>query len=264
LLQRGHLVGDRAELRPERERLLEVVADDLLVLRGAVSRRLLEERGELLVQPGARLLRQAAIGGVADEDVAEAVGVLAAEQLRVGEDDLLPQQPFERLGTVSRSASGVSARTAPQAEDAADHRRALEDLELGGREPVEPRREHGLDRGRQHDLREVADRLPAGAVQRDQPLVEEHPRRLLDEERVALGGLGDARGDLRRDVVAEQVRDQRAGRRLRERVEHDGPRRRRGRQEREHLGQIGPGGADDEDRARCRRTRPGAGRGAGR
>ena len=85
-------------------------------------------------------------------------------------------------------------------------------------------------------------------MQRDQPLVEEHPRGLLDEERVALGGLGDARGDLRRDVVAEQVRNQCAGRRLRERFEHDGPRRRRRRQEREHLGQIGPRRADDEDR----------------
>ena len=120
--------------------------------------------------------------------------------------------------------------------------------ELDGLEPVEPRREHRLDRGRQHDLRDVADRLPAGAVQRDQPLVQEHARRLLDEERVALGGLGDAGGDLRRDVVAEQVRDQRPGRRLRERVEHDRPRRRRARQEREVLGQVRARRADDQDR----------------
>ena len=55
-----------------------MVADDLLVLRGAVAGRLLEERGEPLVQLGRVSFGIAAIGGIADEDVAEAVGVLAA------------------------------------------------------------------------------------------------------------------------------------------------------------------------------------------
>ena len=86
---RGHNIAAISSLtgpssRPEPERLLEVVADDLLVLRYAVSRRVGKERREALVQLGASLLRHAPVRGITDEDVAEPVGVLSAQQLSVG------------------------------------------------------------------------------------------------------------------------------------------------------------------------------------
>ena len=62
--------------------LLEVVAEDLVQL-DEVGAALLEPAGEALVQLGADRLRQRVVGGVADQQVAEAEAVLARE-LRPG------------------------------------------------------------------------------------------------------------------------------------------------------------------------------------
>ena len=63
--------------------LLEVIADELVSLdeRGAM---LVEPAREALVQLRARSLRQRLVGGIADEEVAEAEGVLADDLWRVG------------------------------------------------------------------------------------------------------------------------------------------------------------------------------------
>ena len=86
LAERAGLVVDRAELGAVAVGLLEVVAEDLLVLGHAVAGRALEPVGELLVQRGAELLRGRAVGGVADEDVLEAERGLAGEARLGGAD----------------------------------------------------------------------------------------------------------------------------------------------------------------------------------
>ena len=77
--RRGQLaVVGQPELGAVAAGLLEVVAEDLVQLDelGAV---LLEPGGEALVQLGADRLRQRVVGGVADQQVAEAEAVLARE-----------------------------------------------------------------------------------------------------------------------------------------------------------------------------------------
>jgi hypothetical protein len=79
------LVG-RTELGPVPIRLLEVVAEDLLVFGQALAGRPLEPLREPLVEVGALLLGHRAVRGVADQEVAEAERVLAGELRSVGAD----------------------------------------------------------------------------------------------------------------------------------------------------------------------------------
>ena len=250
--QRRHLVGDRAELRPEHERLLEVVADDLLVLRRAVSVDSSRNEANCSCSPERVSFGSAAIGRVADEDVPEAVGVLAAEQLRIGEDDLLPQQPLERLGDgVACSASSVERRGPRPSRRCG---RSPTPRWRTWRSPARAGRAAPRARPRSRAAATTWARSPTGSQRFPcnaiRPSSSEHPRRLLDEERVALGGLGDTRGDLRRDVVSEQVRDQRAGDRLQGASRARSPASPAGSSGTGTLGQVGP--------ARSRRRGSGA------
>ena len=81
--RRGELVRVLAELAPVAHRLLEVVADERVVA-GAVA---VEPRRRALVQVGAVGLRQARVGGVAEEDVVEGVAVVAGVGSRGGVDE---------------------------------------------------------------------------------------------------------------------------------------------------------------------------------
>ncbi len=70
------MVVERAELRQVAMGLLEVVAEDLLVLGCALAVHAVRPLDELLVERRARALENALVGGVADEDVVEAERVL--------------------------------------------------------------------------------------------------------------------------------------------------------------------------------------------
>jgi hypothetical protein len=67
-----------------------VVADELFVLR----HRALEPACEALVQLGAAALGDAGVGGIADEDVPEAKGVLLREARACAADQLLAREPL--------------------------------------------------------------------------------------------------------------------------------------------------------------------------
>ena len=73
---RERRVRRRAELAPVAHRLLEVPAGDLVELGQVAGAVLLEPAREPLVQLGAGRLRQAVVGGVADQQVAEAERVV--------------------------------------------------------------------------------------------------------------------------------------------------------------------------------------------
>ena len=107
--QRERVVG-LAQLRLVAGGLLEVVADELVPL--DEGRLALEPVGEAAVQIRAHGLRQSVVGGVADEQVAEAEAVLAGELRPVGADQLVPDERGES-GSTSVS-SGASACTAPR------------------------------------------------------------------------------------------------------------------------------------------------------
>jgi neutral ceramidase len=92
-------------------RLLEMPADDLVVVRVAGTRR--DPVGEARVQLGASALEEAAVGGVANEDVVEAQHGLAEEPATVGLDQLAAPQRFEagvEIERVERQQLGDGAR----------------------------------------------------------------------------------------------------------------------------------------------------------
>ena len=93
-------------------------------------------------------------------------------------------------------------------EHLADHRRPLDHDAIDRTEPVEASGQERLDRRRDHDRADLADQDPASAVIPSQdPVVQEHREHLLDEQRVALGGLDDLRSDLRVELRGpEEVR----------------------------------------------------------
>src|SRR4029450_12894659 len=82
------LVG-RPELGPVSIRALEVVAEDLLVFRQALTGGQLEPSGQPFVPVGTLLLGHGLVGRVADQEVAKAEGVLPDELRTVGADQLL-------------------------------------------------------------------------------------------------------------------------------------------------------------------------------
>ncbi len=113
----------------------------------------------------------------------------------------------------------------------ADDRGPLEHDPLGDREAVEPRVQHGGDRGRHLDL---------GCASRT---LVDHRRELLDEERVAVGRLDDAAAERRvRDAeVVEQLAALARAEWLE--LDHDGACRRR-----PQSAQLGPGQAEKHHR----------------
>ncbi len=165
----------RPQLRAVAVRLLEVVADELVLL-DQPGTALLQPAPEALVQLGPRRLRQRLVGGVPDEQVAEPVRVVPCDRRRLRTDQLLAHE---------RGESGLQVALAGQ-EDveraAVEHPTldgsALEHRPLGRIELVEPGCQQGLDR-RWH-----LDRRAARLAQ--------HREHLLDEERNALRGGADA------------------------------------------------------------------------
>src|SRR5207247_6264861 len=89
------LVVERAELAAILKGLLEVVAADLLGHDAVLPAATLEPLGKALVQCGTQLLRDAAVGGVADQAVAEAERVFAR---RVRLDELLSDERHDVRG----------------------------------------------------------------------------------------------------------------------------------------------------------------------
>jgi hypothetical protein len=201
-----HRLVGRAQLPPVPIRLLEVVAEDLLVFGDTLARGALEPRGEPLVEVGSLLLGHRVVRRVAYQEVAESERVLTRELRTVGADQLLPgegQQAGRYLWAEGlRRERPHGARVEDLALDGAafDHGAFLrvQSVETGG--------EQQLDRRRHRDVREILDRSPRAVLEPEEPVVDEHAEHLLDEERVTLGGLQDpgsrVLGDLR---ATEQV-----------------------------------------------------------
>ena len=190
--------------------LLEVVTDDLVELGGTLAGAALEPACESLVKVGPRLLRDTEVRGVADQDVPEAKAVLGGEDRARGLDELLARERHQARsdGAAVDTAHQLADRAAP--ELLADDRRPLDHGALVGRQAIEPCREQSVNRRRN------------GEVARRRPVLRDHGEQLLDEERIALGSLGDP--DQQRVVdlgLASQMAEQLLGLQARERREHD-------------------------------------------
>ena len=184
---------------------------------------LLEPGGEALVQVGARRLRQRLVGGVADQEVAEAEAVLAGELRPVGPDQLLADE----RGQARRHLAPRRARApAPR---------------RGGRPRPRPRPARARSARPGRAGRGGPRAAPAASAgRRPRPsAVAGHRDHLLDEERVAAGGAGDLRAQLAGEPLGDQLVDVLVAERLE--PERDRPRR-------AALGQLRPRHAEQQDR----------------
>jgi hypothetical protein len=139
-------LADRPELGPVAVRLLEVVADDLLVA-APFSLQPVREAGMKL---RSRLLGHPRVCRVPHELVTEAERVADDEHRPDRSDQLLPHQALKRRADLLARVGQLSDRARP--EFLSDHRGAFEDRAFVGLEPVEPRGEQRLDRRRHRDL----------------------------------------------------------------------------------------------------------------
>ena len=161
-----------------------MVADELVQL--DERRLVLEPVGEAAVQVCANGLREGVVGGVADEQVAEAEAVLAGELRSFGADQLVPDErceSWQHVGLVRGERLHGAA-----VEDLALDCSALEHRALLRLELVESRGQERPQRRRHLDL---------AAVGRER----EH---LGDEERVAARPVGDPRPQILRQRVSDQ------------------------------------------------------------
>ena len=192
----------------------------------SVSRSVLvrsSQLGEAQVELGSLLLGERLVGGVADEGVAEAEGVAEEAACPVGAHELAADH-VRQAGVqlvASRLVEQLVDRGPP--EDAPDDGCPLHDRPVAGCQPVQPRGDEGGD-GRGHgNAGQVAGHDPAAALLAQHAVVDEHRDQLLDEERVALGGVADAPSQA--DVqpgLADELRDQLLRLDLAERLEQDG------------------------------------------
>ena len=124
---------DRVLVRPAPElcvvaaRLLQVIAEDLLLLDQPFSGHLLEPAREAAVQIRAHLLRDRRIRRVADQEVAEAVGVGAGDRAARRLQELLADEACRatsRSGSPWRTATASRWNTSPSTAPRSSSRRS--------------------------------------------------------------------------------------------------------------------------------------------
>ena len=230
------------ELEPIAVGAFEVVADDLVLLDERCV--LVEPVGERLVELGPGPLGERVVGGVADQEVAEAERLLVGVGRLVGPDHLLAHEREEVSGHVVPLGGGRELLHGAAVEDLALDGAAADHVPLAGAEPVEPGLEERLNRRRDDDLSLAAVLAHGG----------EH---LLDEQRISVRGLQDPRSYVVRELCsAREPGDQSLAVLARERLEQD-----RGRVELAaapvgpQLEQFRAGDAEEEDRCVARPVR---------
>ncbi len=183
----------RAELGQEPVGPLQVPAEHLPDLAAAGRVRLGQPAGVALVQLGPGLLGQRVVGGVADELVAELEAVAAAEGGLGRAQQLLADQGQQvGVGRGPGRLGGEGEHGRP-VEGLAHDRRAVQQGPLLAGQPVQAGGQQRLDGRRGGGGGQVVGH-PAAAVAAQPALLDQHGQQLLEEQRVALGGPGDAVG----------------------------------------------------------------------
>ena len=204
--------------------LLEVVGDHHVEVAGEVFRRRLHPRADLEMQIGSGALEQPSVRGVADQHVVEPddrfVAPVGAGRL----DLLLAAQPLDHGVEIVAAGVGQQRGQGAERELRPDDRRQLEHPSLGVGEALDAGGEQRLDRRRHLDRLGVDGEIPTVSDLHDHAVVDEHPHQLADEQRVAVGRVGQAGGELLGECGAtEQFSGEQFGRRGVEAFErHDG------------------------------------------
>ncbi len=203
-------IGERrvgaVELRPVAVRLLEVVPDDLVSFDEIVRR---EPVGELLVELGARRLRQRLVRRVADEQMAEAVPLVLGKRRGGRADELLAHERRQMRLDVGANKTGRELRYRSTMEHLALDRAALHHDADVAVERVDAGLEERVNRRRDDDL-------PVTAV------LAHHREHLLDVQRVSGRGGRDAVEQVAFELrVSEEISDQRLAFVVAERLEED-------------------------------------------
>ena len=155
--ERASAPGRRGpELLSVPERLLEVVADDLVLLLGAIAADAADPRGEPLVQVRPALLGDRVVRRVADQDVPESERLLAGDHRAIRPHELLADQRADQIGRIVTQAVGEQVADGAGVELLADHRGALDRAALVVGQAFETRGEQRRDRGWDRDRAEIA------------------------------------------------------------------------------------------------------------
>ena len=149
----GVVVG-RTQLDSVPVRLLEVVGDDLLVLRQPVRGHSLQPRRETLMELGSGLLGEGLVRGVPDQQVAEPICLLAGERGLVGADQLHPHQAGQAVADLPAHRLGRQLGHRAAVEDLALDRCPLDDGPVLAAQPIQAGREKRLDGRRDGQLAE--------------------------------------------------------------------------------------------------------------
>ena len=173
----------------------------------------------------------------------EPEAVLAREDAPVGPDQLLADERLEMPRDVARLLGRGQVGDRGPEEHLAEDGRLLQDGELVGLEPVEPRREHRLDGSRHAERVDGGERLQASLPLDEQPVLDQHAQHLLEEERVAARRAADRLRGLRVERPGELL-EQLPRLVLRQRRELD----RRPQPGGADFGEVRPGEAADQHR----------------
>ena len=198
---------------------LEVAGDGARIAVELLFLRTRQDRRDPLVKRRAPLLELRVVRDRLGQRVLEAVlglrvGRALVDELRGAQ----ASQPLARIACVELEQLAHDRL----AEAAADHGGGLQQVLLRVGEPIDARREHGLD-GRGHaDLGNLIGEEIRAALSDEVPLLGEAPDHLLDEERVARRSLADARCEGVHALAApEQRREQLTNLGLAERTQRD-------------------------------------------
>ena len=157
--------------------LLEMEAEDLVHL-DEIRPALVQPVGEALVELCANGLGETVVGGIADEQVPEAKGIVTRQLRAFGPDQLLADE--SRQSRHDRPVLGQRLHR-PAVEDLALDGASLEHRPLRLLQLVEARGKQGLQVGRDENIRTG---------------VGGHRRHLRQEERIAAGRMSDPRAQL--------------------------------------------------------------------
>jgi hypothetical protein len=186
-------VSPRAQLGQAAPGLLQVVADDLLVLPHPGPGPGLEQAGQALVQVGPDLLGHALVDGVADQQVPELVAGLGGQAGRGGAQELAPHQPAQTLGDLGPGVRRGQGGHRVLLERLPDDRGPLQHVPVAAVQPVQAGRDQRLDGRRGPRGGQVAGHRPGVALAAQPALLDQGGQQLLDEQGVAAGGPGDPR-----------------------------------------------------------------------
>src|SRR2546428_787124 len=119
--------------------LLEVIANNLLLLFDSLTRNPEQPLGEPFMERGPRCLRDGRVRRIPYQHVSETEGLVPRQRRSVGSDQITPDQPHQCCPHVCPLLAPEQGRYGPQVELLAGNRRAPDPSSFGRRQTVQSR-----------------------------------------------------------------------------------------------------------------------------